>query len=368
MSISIKDLDQYLSNNSDFRKFYENILIKELQAINLIAEISLEEGEQTLEVIRKYIVKYGLIKKLKENFKRSDLDLIHFKSFLALYMVYFGMYNYGDKSDDESKSYWFKIFKDLEIENINIPQSLIGQMFRSVLEHQHHPRLQKFKSLDDNDEKHQQYISRILLHGFIPKKNFEHFVNNFLKTSIKQTNSVYEKIESWIQQIKSNKIVTPKSIERFLKYGNPTNKRIIEKLYEIKRNPNQENYYSIPKYMIDRINSDKSNTVNKNIPTNNYLSRMVIKFNYEELVLYIPEQDVTEYRERNINLMIDGKNFNAKNPYFETFPSNGRDISYPKEISIQIQKLKSISLMNNTHKMDINYKKIFYLFFDYKSR
>jgi len=252
MSISKKTIEDIFKNTADnppefFEKF-GNIIIDEFSGIRIIGQIERPEGEATYETLR------GCLQSVLKNYKNfdrllDDTQLIQkrFRAVLSLYFVWTGIFRYGEYEGNEL---WPHIFEGLFSYDPNIAWQW-GKMFMQCLKENN---LEEFEQVKEGPV----YVTRILLHGLIPRKYMEKFIKDIIIPELSDIKASYSIGKSIIEKLIRNSAfaLQPRPIQRFIKYGSPINADVVDKFWRMVKDwdedsQNEWQQWGLPKYMVD---------------------------------------------------------------------------------------------------------------------
>ena len=251
MSISKETIENVFSSmaNKPSKFFRElgKIILDEFSGIRIIGQIERPEGKATYDTLKQCLQSiagyYGYFDALLD----AVLETEQFRSVLSLYFVWTGIFHYGE---DEGNELWPHIFKGLSLIDESAIENKFREMFDKCLKEN---ELEQFEQVKEGTV----YVTRILLHGLIPKGLMERFIKDIIVPEFSNTKAAYTIGNSIIDKlIRSDTFKNqPKPIQRFIKFGSPINVDVVNKLWIMANNwdNNQKEWrqWGLPKHMVD---------------------------------------------------------------------------------------------------------------------
>ena len=249
MALSAKNIEEIYQRQNNLHGLFSElgeIVLDEFIGIKLIGEVERTEGKETYETLRDC---------LKSAFaSSSDLEWVSvnkiipnkFRAVMSLYFVWAGVFAYGEEQGHEL---WPHIFEGIGFRNDPLMAQTFGRMFVLCLIENN---LETFKTVKTG----LVFVTRILLHGLIPKRHIEKFIQDYLLESLSQPGGFYQSGHTLIDKWLTKKYFVPKPIERFLKFGQPVNIDIVERFLDMAKGWDEDApihwwEWSLPKYMVD---------------------------------------------------------------------------------------------------------------------
>lgn len=234
----------------DGRAFLEDLgahVLEAFSGIRLIGEIERPEGRETYEELKGCVGQFvnGSEAVLAEVLDYGNKQM---RAVFGLYFVWTGIFAYGEESGHEL---WPQV-----LEGLGIPQDSVlsnryrcGTLFMTCLDENH---LQQFVELKGG----RPYVDRVLLHGLIPDKHIERFIEKVIYPELQSPMGLYKPGDSIVRQWRQDNLTLPKPIQRFIEHGHPVNADVINRFLHMAREwdddePNQWQLWGLPKYMVD---------------------------------------------------------------------------------------------------------------------
>ena len=251
-----KIIDSFENSNSEIyaNRFFDDLgenILEELDDIKLIGEIERPEGIDTYNALKACLKQYLDLREEPQFFNPSIFSTRESRAVLSLYFVWTGIFHYGEKQGHEL---WDHVFNGLGRQPKSGISTQCGQLFFQCLTENN---LEKFRRI--NTGYRQNYVTSILLHGLIPDTQIDRFFKNFVFEELKYEKAVFYTGEVIIRNWLNNRGLLdyqPKPIQNFIKYGDPVNAKLVERLWEMIRHWDKDEdpelwwRWGIPKYMM----------------------------------------------------------------------------------------------------------------------
>lgn len=345
--ISVIELKKLFDNNGEINilqlRYFGKSIIEDLKGKTLIGE--LEISREFFDILDDNIFLY------KKYLLENDYDCLEFRAILSFYLVWIGVFKYGEYDE---KKYWDNFKKAFGITNESskkIHTNKIGEIFLRTIKELN---LETFKSIEEGHK----YVMRIFLHGFMPNAELKRFIKEFiLQPSYNETffNS-YDLLNRYKKQAREKIPAIPKPIIRFLEYANPININLIDGFIDIRSsyNSNKSNNNSfLPNHIVECFYE----VLEKSIPNKNkrqlVLTRNlppVLKLNYDGLFIFIPSQTVNESYVSFVKVRVEFESNNERitiDSNLNTSRKNNIIFTDEKEVSVPLSSKYSIFINNN---------------------
>lgn len=233
-------------DGSIFIKNLGRFVLDQFEGIRLIGEIEQNEGWETYKSLRDV---------LHKAFSGSFVDPRHIcqdstratRAVLSLYIVWTGMFCYGKESGNDL---WPAVMSGLGFKDGENQSSFFGRLFKQCLKEN---KLEEFVNIGGLT-----YITPILLHGLIPQKHINRFIEDLLGMELQSHVGLYATGAHLVNKWKYNRNIRyfPKPVECFIKYGYPINAHMVERFLDMAKRWKEEDpsfwrQWGLPKYMVD---------------------------------------------------------------------------------------------------------------------
>jgi len=220
-------------------------LVEEFKSIRLIGEIERPDGEGSYESLRECL-KLASWDSPQVCLSIGETDR-NIRATLSLFFVWAGIMHYGEEQGHE---FWPHLFNEIGLERTQARAQSCGELFLKCLREN---SLETFSTLKEGHV----YLSRILLHGLIPERHIDRFMNDVILERLNRPHGLYETgvsiVENWREGISGN---FPRPIERFLDHGRPVNADLAERILQMAKRWDEDDpaywwQWGIPQYMVD---------------------------------------------------------------------------------------------------------------------
>lgn len=253
MKLSEKTIHAVIKGSLDkdapllFFEVLGRIILKEFQHIRLIGEIERPEGEETYHALRDSLcqyLKYCRIPRFSDDFVSTR----NARAVISLYFVWTGIFEYGEEQGNE---FWPHIFDGIKLPYDANVTAAAGRLFMQCLRENN---LQQFPKITTS----LPYVTRILLHGLIPERHIDRFINDFILPELSYEKARYETGETLIRKWENTSDLRykPKPIQNFILHGKPVNAEVLERFWEMIGNWSEDDpglwwRWGLPKYMVE---------------------------------------------------------------------------------------------------------------------
>lgn len=228
-----------------FAKNLGQVVRDQFAGIRLMGEIERREGKETYD---------ALTSSLKKALAEASLWNIcqngsaGWRAVLSLYFVWTGIFSYGEESGHDL---WPPVLKGLGLETDGNLSDRCGRMFKQCLKEN---GLEEFASVQGGHS----HVTRILLHGLIPQRHMDRFVDELILPELGHHLGVYTTGEHLVEKWKRHTMFRylPKPIQRFVEHGHPVTINIAERFLDMaghwdEDDPSLWRQWGLPQYMVD---------------------------------------------------------------------------------------------------------------------
>jgi len=355
MQISKETIESVFNsaNGKASKFFYElgKIILDEFSNIRIIGQIERPEGKATYDALKQCLNSFT---KSYQNVE-SMIQTVpkHSRAVLSLYFVWTGVFHYGE---EEGNELWPHVFEGLGISYDQKIENNFREIFKRCL---HENNLETFDQVKEGPV----YITRILLHGLIPKIYIKKFITDIIFPEFSNINAAYTIGNSVIDKLMRSEsfALQPKPIQRFVKYGNPINVDLVNKFLIMadnweKNSRNEWLQWGLPKYMvkafhkclnkqpIHRITKQKDFTGGKahllfDLEHGNYpmlcIPRQKIEKNSVMMIDYRTLEREYKYEKKDIKTARITNEWYSEPELIQVFPSDKWNVKFLNEVKLK---------------------------------
>ena len=248
MELTKKNIEEVFkahNNPHSALQAFGRLIVEEFKSIKLIGEIERPDGEDSYESLRESLkIAFWEFPRVGLSINETDRNS---RAALSLFFVWAGIMHYGEEQGHE---FWPHLFSELGIERSPTLSLSCGELFLKCLREN---SLETFPTLKEGHV----YLSRILLHGLVPERHIDRFMNDLILERLNQPHGMYETgpsiVENWKEGTSCN---FPRPIARFLDHGHPVNIDLVERILHMAKRWDEDDptywwQWGVPKYMVD---------------------------------------------------------------------------------------------------------------------
>lgn len=247
-----------------FVKKLGQAVLEQFAGIRLIGEIERIEGKATYETLSTFlstILSKTFLWQICQN------GSVEWRAILSVYFVWTGIFFYGEESGHDL---WPAVMKGLGLEADGNLSNRCGQLFIQCVKENN---LEEFTAVKSGHS----FMTRILLHGLIPRKHIDRFVAELIEPELQSHVGIYATGEHLVQKWRQAGTFRylPKPIQRFIAHGEPANIHIAERFLDMAKRWGEDDpalwrQWGLPQYMVDafrrHIKSNKGASLRKSWP------------------------------------------------------------------------------------------------------